>query len=245
MSASPQATGASPTAFRRRSQLYRRHLELGAAFADYQGTVAVAAYSDLGVECTQAERLGLADLSTWPRDGCAGADARQWLADLGLQPPNQPNKAVAREDGGLIACLAEQEFLILQGLAADAGLPAKLQGDWPADAAASVHPLPRADSHCWFALSGAKASSTLAKLCAVDLSSRSFAPSDVAQTSLARVSAIILRQDLGATPCFHILSDVSAAEYLWDALIDAMREFAGAPVGLEALRTLLDSAGGP
>ena len=238
MQASPGATGASPTAFQRRSQLYRRHLDLDAAFADYEGVLAVAAYADPRVERDLAERLGLADLSTWPRSGCAGPNAPQWLADAGRQPPNRPNKAVAQEDGGLIARLSEQEFLILQGLEADPGLFAALQDNWPSDAAESVHPLPHADSHCWLALSGALASEALAKLCAVDLSSRSFGLCDVAQTSLARVNAIILRQDLGATPCFHILSDASSAEYLWDVLVDAMREFGGAPVGLEALRTL-------
>ena len=144
----------------------------------------------------------------------------------------------APQHGGLIARLSEQEFLILQGLEADPGLFATLQGNWLSDAPESVHPLPRADSHCWLALSGALASEALAKLCAVDLSSRSFGLCDVAQTSLARVNAIILRQDLGITPCFHILSDASSAEYLWDVLLDAMREFGGAPVGLEALRTL-------
>jgi len=59
----------------------------------------------------------------------------------------------------------------------------------------------------------------------------------VAQTSLARVNAIILRNDLATTTCLFILSDVSFAEYLWDALLDAMVEFEGCPVGIAALRT--------
>jgi sarcosine oxidase subunit gamma len=65
-----------------------------------------------------------------------------------------------------------------------------------------------------------------------------FAGHEIAQTSLARVNAIILRNDLATTPCFFILSDVTSTEYLWDALLDAMVEFEGSPVGIEALRIL-------
>ena len=50
------------------------------------------------------------------------------------------------------------------------------------------------------------------------------------------MSGIILRQDLGELPVFHLLADSASADYLWDCLVDAMAEFDGAPVGLAALR---------
>jgi sarcosine oxidase subunit gamma len=39
-------------------------------------------------------------------------------------------------------------------------------------------------------------------------------------------------------PVFHLLADSASADYLWEALLDAMAEFGGAPVGLAALRSL-------
>jgi hypothetical protein len=47
-----------------------------------------------------------------------------------------------------------------------------------------------------------------------------------------------MRADLDAVPAYHLLADIASAEYLWGAVLDAMGEFGGAPVGLDALRAL-------
>ena len=49
---------------------------------------------------------------------------------------------------------------------------------------------------------------------------------------------MIVRNDLGATPAFYVLTDSASADYLWPCLVDAMQEFEGAIVGLAALRAL-------
>jgi sarcosine oxidase subunit gamma len=72
----------------------------------------------------------------------------------------------------------------------------------------------------------------------VDLRPHKFQPGQIAQTSLAKMSGIVIRDDRGAIPAFHLLADVASAEYLWGAVLDAMSEFGGAPVGLQALRRL-------
>ena len=117
-----------------------------------------------------------------------------------------------------------------------------LPQNWSVEASQGVSLLPRADSHCWFALTGIHAAETFSKVCAVDLRSGKFAQGEVAQTSIARVNAIIVRNDLGPTPCFYILSDVSSAEFLWLSLLDAMLEFKGAAVGTAALKACQDAA---
>ena len=50
------------------------------------------------------------------------------------------------------------------------------------------------------------------------------------------------RVDLGADVAYHLLGDSASAEYLWDVLLDAMREFDGAPVGIAAIRALADGS---
>ena len=65
----------------------------------------------------------------------------------------------------------------------------------------------------------------------------------IAQTSLARMNGMIVRDDQGGTLAYHVLGDGASGEYLWDCLLDAMAEFDGAPVGLDAVRALAGAKG--
>lgn len=238
MSTTPTAKTIAPTHYLCRSQLYRHHLSARARFEEVASSAVVAEYADTDAEVNQATHLALADLSTLPRVGFKGAGAPAWLEQQGAQLPNSPNQAARQKGGSLIARLSINELLILSDLIADSTLTAVLQDRWSLESTTRVYSLPRSDSHCWFALTGNHATTTLAKVCGVDMRTHKFAECEIAQTSLARVDAIILRNDLTTTPCFFILSDVSSTEYLWDALLDAMVEFHGSPVGIAALRTL-------
>jgi sarcosine oxidase subunit gamma len=78
----------------------------------------------------------------------------------------------------------------------------------------------------------------VAKICGVDLRPGKFADGRIAQTSMARMNGVVIRDDQGETLAYHLLGDSASAEYLWGCLIDAMAEFDGAPVGLAAVRAL-------
>ncbi|NFV82197.1 hypothetical protein [Magnetospirillum aberrantis] len=67
----------------------------------------------------------------------------------------------------------------------------------------------------------------LAKMCGVDLRRHVFADGAVAQTSVARLNAILIRQG----DAVHLLADSASAEYLWDCVVDAMAEYGGAVAG--------------
>lgn len=216
--------------------MYRRHLDARARFEQFADTAVVAEYAGAGDEVRQATRLALADLSTLPRTGFRGSDAPGWLEEQGAQLPKSPNRSSRQKDGGVIARLSTDEFLIFSGLVSDSTL--RLQDRGRLESGKRIYTLPRRDSHCWLALTGTYASTTLAKVCGVDLRLHKFAELEVAQTLIARINAIILRIDLATTPCFFILCDVSVTEYLWDTMLDAMAEFQGTPVGIMALRTL-------
>ena len=54
------------------------------------------------------------------------------------------------------------------------------------------------------------------------------------------MSGIVIRADLGPVSAYHLLADIASAEYLWGAVLDAMSEFNGRPVGLAALRQLAE-----
>jgi sarcosine oxidase subunit gamma len=71
----------------------------------------------------------------------------------------------------------------------------------------------------------------MAKLCGMDLRPKRFPAGSIAQTSVARLNAIVIAQAGG----FYLLADSAAAEYFWACLTDAMAEFGGSTIGAACL----------
>jgi len=226
-----------PQDVKHRSMLYRVLLEQGAVFTNI-GDSAVAAHFSRKDEAQAARHLGIADLSPLPRAGFKSRDTVTWLQSLGVVIPEQPNRATVQEDGSLVARLSNDEHVILSSLGGS-GLPARLDEAWQIDTSRMCYRMPRAHSYAWLAVTGEHGSTMFSKVCGVDLRLHKFAPGDIAQTSLARTNAVIIRADMGGTPAFHVLADSASAEFLWMCLVDAMQEFQGIPVGVDALRTLV------
>jgi len=128
-------------------------------------------------------------------------------------------------DGHVLARLGPSEYL---GLACTpdavhpAGLPAFSVGG---DNEPGLCPVPRFDANAWFVVVGSRAAEMLAKICGVDLRAKTFADATVAQTIVARASAIVIRDDLDGVLRYHLLVDRTMSAYLWDVLRDAMTEF--------------------
>ena len=218
--------------------------QVGAQFIMINHAAVADHYGNVSGEVDLARRMGLADLSPLSRAGFKGAGAPTWLQGQGIKLPEAPNTAVVQDNGALVTALSWEEHLLLDPLineSLDQGsdFSTVLNNAWSLESAPRCYQLPRQDSHCWFAISGEHCSAMLAKLCAVDMRLHKFANGSVAQTSLARINAIIIRHDLHATvPMFYLLADSASADYLWPCLIDAMTEFKGGPVGLSALRSI-------
>jgi sarcosine oxidase subunit gamma len=229
-----------PHAQRRRSFVYRKLRDLGARF-EILGESAAA--TDFGgtQEAVTAQRLGLADLSPLPRTGIKGKGAVEWLQSQGLEIGADSNRGYRQAGGETALRLAPTEIFLIDSLAGGGALIERLDGAWGWGSEKPRppigYPMPRADSHAWFAVTGRQASEMFAKICGIDLRLHKFPDGGIAQTSIAKMNGIILRQDQGQLPLFHLLADSASADYLWDCLIDAMAEFEGAPVGLAALRS--------
>ncbi len=229
----------TPHDFTRRSFIHRTLSAAGAEFAELAGAaVAVGFGRSPEEEEEQARSLALADLSPLPRIGFKGGEVISWLVGQGVQIGAANNIASRQKDGALAARLTDTEALVLCDIHVGSGLVARLDEDWSFETAGLCFPVPRRDASFWFALTGREAAAMLAKLCGVDLRPKRFADGSVAQTSVARMSAIVIRNDLGGTLAFYVLGDSAAADYLWGSLIDAMAEFQGRPVGLPALESL-------
>lgn len=216
------------TQHRRRSFVYRKLAAAGATFRDVADT-AVAASVPGG-----RPALGLADLSPLPRLGYKGPSALSTLGAAGLQIPDENNMALPIPGGGLVARLADSEAFLL-GDPSGAGDPLAAYRDV---AGAGCYAMPRRESHAWFLLVGDSAAECLAKICGVDLRPHRFDDGRVAQTSLARINGIIIRNGREDGLAYHLLADSASAPYLWDCLIDAMAEFEGGPIGIDMIKNV-------
>ncbi|MBM3487874.1 MAG: hypothetical protein FJX67_14785 [Alphaproteobacteria bacterium] len=154
----------------------------------------------------------LRDRSLEPRAGVKGPGAPAFLAAHGIVTDGIANRAARHPAGGLVAMLSGTEVLILGAAAApfaDYGSGAPL--------APGVYPVPRFGGTYWFSLAGPGAPALLATLCGVDLRPHRFADLAIAQTMIARVSAVIVRDDADGLG-FHIVGDITLAPYVADAL---------------------------
>lgn len=236
------AVDTAPASFLRRSFVYRTLQQLGARFGEVNGAAIALDFGDPAAELERGRRMGLADLSVLPRTGFKGNGTVEWLTSQGLSIGPDSNKAYVQAGGELALRLAPTEVLLVDSLAGTGALPCRLDEAWQWSQEKPRrpigYPMPRADSHFWFAVTGSQAPAMFAKICGVDLRPRAFGPGAIAQTSAAKMSVIIARHDLGSVPAFYLLADSASAEYMWNCVVDAMDEFSGGPIGWTTLRVL-------
>lgn len=176
----------------------------------------------------------LTDLSDLSRVGFRGTDSAAWLKARGYRLPAVPNQALRQDDGSLAVRLSQTEYLLLGSLHDMGARIAAEETSWAFDDSRN-YLLPRHDSHAWVQLSGRHCADVMAKLCGVDLRPQAFGPGAVAQTSAARINVIVINAGSARLPALQILCDRASAEYFRGALLDAMEEFNGGLVGIDAL----------
>jgi sarcosine oxidase subunit gamma len=222
-----------PLALPRRSPLRRK---LQAAGAEWRKLDDIAVADT--VDGTAAGGIVIADLSPFPRLGFKGRGTVPAMQARGIALEATANRAFRQPDGGLCLVLAPGDVILLSNLNGDGERLAQLEANWRIEDEERTYPLSRRDSHAWLAVAGEALPEMFAKLCAIDLRRDKFADLAIAQTSIAKMSAILTRADMGTTPVFHLLVDSAAALYFCDCLLDAADEFGGRIVGLKALQKL-------
>lgn len=178
-----------------------------------------------------ADHSGVAirDLTTRSRIGFRGPAVEAFLMSEGIQVPAEPNKAIlsaAKELEGLwVLRLSKTEFWLidLQDQYTQKITELEQKGLLLED----VYRLYCQHSHSAFKLSGVSCPKMFAKVCGVNLDQAAFPTLSIAQTSVARVNAIVVNcaKETDELPRYLVLSDISSSEYLWDALQDAAQEF--------------------
>lgn len=226
-----------PFAYTRRSPLQRRMAEHGANWAVLGSDVAYVERTAAG---SALPAIAIADLSPLPRIGFKGRGTLSAMQSRGVALEASPNRCFRQPDGSLCLVLAPSEVLLLSPLNGIADGPLFQDGGVSFSDDERTYELPRRDSHAWLAVAGQAAPGMFAKLCAVDMRLDRFSNLSIAQTSVARMNAIVARVDVGSTPVFHLLVDSAAAVYFCDCIADAAEEFGGGLVGLGTLQKLAD-----
>ena len=180
------------------------------------------------------QQCAVVDLTGLPRVGFRGTQSGEYLQSRGFSLPDKPNHAVTQPDGSQVARLSQTEYLILGSLRDRGERIADEEARWELDHLAN-YLLPREDSHAWLQLSGVHTAEVMSKLCGVDLRSTAFAQGAVAQTSAARINVIVINVSAESHPIFHVLCDRASLEYFKGALMDAMAEFNGRALQIDAL----------
>lgn len=211
----------------------RRALERAGAEWQPLGTTSVAVETDAAPDM---DTLALFDLSPLPRIGFKGRGTMEAMRRRGVVLEAAPNRAFAQPDGSLCLVLAASEVLLLSSLSGDGSRFDAWMRDYRLEDGEGTYPLLRGDSHVWLALSGRLVPEMLATMSAMDFRLHKFGNGSIAQTSVARMGAIVARWDRGALPLFHLIADAASALYLSDCLLDAGRGLGIGIAGLGLLR---------
>jgi sarcosine oxidase subunit gamma len=135
--------------------------------------------------------------------------------------PAAPGGVLVDQDR-TVACLRPDHLIAATGHGDSAALMADLRGGGP------DHPITITDithGRGVLRLGGPRAVDVLPKVCGLDFRASAFPDLHAAQTSYAKVKALIIRQDEDGQPAYLIVVDRSHAQYVWDVTADAMGEF--------------------
>ncbi|WP_272643109.1 sarcosine oxidase subunit gamma [Marinomonas mediterranea] len=175
------------------------------------------------------------------RIGFRGKGARSFLEAQGITVPSKPNQSVFENGMAVLRLSATEVWLIdlepnpnsdTKQAPVSTANKRMSELDAAANDAPNVYRLFCQHSHAQFCFyenkngsQGHRQQETLAtlfsKVCGVDLRDKPFPVGSIAQTSVARVNAIVVK----GSECFYLLSDIASSDYLWNAMSDSAQEF--------------------
>lgn len=210
----------------RRSPVHDCLQELNPQWTEVHGMKVALRCSDAASELRLKAELALCDLSCLPKLAIKGPQALAWLEQAGIPVPDSVYRCNLLEDGGLVIRTDRHEIFVEEGLgntrvaALDHDLRSRPSG---------VYLVPRQDAS--FLLSGVCSHAVLRETCGVDFSRAS---GSVVLTRVAGVSCMLLPLQASQTRAFRCWLDSSYGAYLWEALLEIVRDHGGGAVGLAA-----------
>jgi len=148
-----------------------------------------------------------------------GEGALDLLAQASGDGPHKPGDVFANSSG-LFVALRPDVGVVLASPAAAEALSSRLS----MTAGERLIIVDMTHGFGLLALAGPSAASVLSRLCGLNFNARAFPNWHAAQTSLAKVRALIVRADTGGVCRYLLAVDRSHAVYVWETLVDAVQE---------------------
>jgi heterotetrameric sarcosine oxidase gamma subunit len=234
----------------RLSPLHVAHARLDARFENLSGWEVPRVYTSAEAEAEALhQRVGVADISAVGKILVRGNAAGLLGAALGAAPTVVGGvTAVTLHDAtglpvgpGSVTQLASDEFLLVTpaGVAQQIVNRLELQRVAPTtdDFNSQVSIVDRTSGLAGLLLAGPRSRDLLSKLSALPLAPERFPNQCAAQTSVGKVHATVVRQDMADVVAFDLYFDRSYGEYLWNVVLDAGLEFGIHPFGTQTLRS--------
>ena len=233
----------------KRSPLDRAHRGLGAVMVESGPWLRPHNYGSPADECAAVrERVGIIDVSTLGKMEVLGSDAPQLLDRLYTHQFS--DLAVGRIryglmtsdngvilDDGTVARLSDDRYFVTT-TSGNADVIEEWFNWWNAGAANDAYVVNVTAAYGAVNVAGPRARETLTKLTGIDLSRRGFRYMRAVEGEVAGVPCLLLRIGFVGEAGWEVHFPAEYAEYMWDAIMDAGREFGIAPFGLEAQRIL-------
>ncbi len=233
----------------KRTALHEKHIELGATMADVGPWKRPHSYGPVPVEVAAVrERVGIIDVSTLGKIDVRGVDApalldRVYTHRFSNLPAGRIRYSLLCSDNGTIiddgtiTRLAEHHYFITT-TTANVDLMEEWLKWWNAGTGGRVHVNNVTSGYGAINVAGPKARDTLSKLTDVDLSPDAFRYMRSAEGEVAGVQCLFLRIGFVGEAGWEMHFPPEYSEHIWDALMEAGREYGIAPFGVEAQRVL-------
>lgn len=207
----------------RTSPFVERLQSLSGSWQDING---MPVLTGLANEHVYADRLGLADLSCLTRFGVKGAKAAVWLTQQGILLPDRPNSWCALPQGGIVARLGVNEFLIEDSIQSQVAPQLAEACQYPP---AQVYPVLRQDAA--LALCGSRVNDLLCQTCNVNFAALCLDDRPIVLTSLIGIAVLIIPGERAGVPFYRLWCDSTFGHYLWDTLLPIAEELGGGAIG--------------
>jgi len=208
----------------RRSPVHDCLEELNPVWAEIHNMKVPLRFKDAASETQLKAALSLCDLSCLPKMSVKGPESLAWLAKAGILAPESVYGWRSIADAGLVIRTDRQEVFLEDGPASHTVSEFERELSSPPPGVYLVH---RQDAS--FLLTGARSKAVLRETCGVDFSQ----PQDgVVMTRVAGVSCMVLAEPPSA---FRFWLDPSYGPYLWEALLEIVRDYGGDAIGFDAL----------
>ena len=233
----------------KRSPMDRIHRDLGAIMVESGPWWRPHNYGSPDDECVAVrERVGIIDVGTLGKLEVVGADAGPLLDRLYTHrfsdlPVGRIRYGLMTSDSGVImddgtvTRLAEDRYFVTT-TSGNADVIEEWFNWWNAGASNCAHVVNVTAAYGAVNVAGPKARETLSKLTDIDLSTRNFRYMRSAQGEVAGVPCLLLRIGFVGEAGWEVHFPAEYGEYMWNAIMEAGREFGISPFGLEAQRVL-------